>query len=67
MYEQTLRALLTYMLEDSRVIPRAVTLIFLAKHLERLGDHAANIAEMAVFLASGEDIRHSARFGPARA
>jgi phosphate transport system protein len=58
MYEQTFRQLLTYMLEDPRTISRAIKLIFIAKHLERVGDHAANIAEMAVFLVRGQDIRH---------
>jgi phosphate transport system protein len=58
MYEQTLRKLLTYMLEDPRIISRGIKLVFIAKHLERVGDYAANIAEMTVFLASGEDVRH---------
>lgn len=57
-YEQTLRQLLTYMLENARSISRAIKLIFIAKHLERVADHAANIAEMTVFLVSGQDIRH---------
>jgi phosphate transport system protein len=60
MYEQVFRQLLTYMLEDRRAISRAIKLIFIAKHLERVGDHSANIAEMAVFLVAGEDIRHRA-------
>ena len=59
--EQTLRKLLTYMLEDARIISRAIKLIFIAKHLERVGDYSANIAEMVVFLASGEDVRHRTR------
>src|SRR2546425_5751490 len=58
MYEQTFRKALSYMLEDPRSISRALKLIFIAKHLERVADHSANIAEMVVFLVSGEDIRH---------
>ena len=58
LYEQIFRELLTYMLEDTRSISRALKLIFIAKHLERVGDHSANIAEMVVFLVKGQDIRH---------
>src|SRR5436309_12319295 len=58
MYEQAFRKALSYMLEDPRSISRALKLIFIAKHLERVGDHAANIAEMVVFLVRGQDIRH---------
>jgi phosphate transport system protein len=49
------------MLEDTRNVSRALKLIFIAKHLERVGDHSANIAEMVVFMVRGKDIRHSAR------
>ena len=61
LYEQIFRELLTYMLEDTRYISRAIKLIFIAKHLERVGDHSANIAEMVVFLVRGQDIRHGTR------
>jgi len=54
--EQMLRELLTYMLEDPSTISRALT--FVARNLERVGDHAANIAEMVIFLVEGQDIRH---------
>jgi len=57
-YEQVFRELLTYMLEDPHTISRCVKLMFIAKGLERVGDHAANIAEMVVFLVQGKDIRH---------
>jgi phosphate transport system protein len=60
-YEQILRELLTYMMEDPRTISRALKLIFIAKHLERVGDHSANIAEMVIFLVRGQDIRHGTR------
>ena len=58
MYEQIFRKTLIYMLEDPRSISRALKLIFIAKHLERVADHSANIAEMVVFMVRGEDIRH---------
>ena len=60
-YEQIFRELLTYMIEDTRNISRAIKLIFIAKHLERVGDHSANIAEMVVFMVRGQDIRHGTR------
>ena len=58
MYEQLFRELLTYMLEDPHTTSRCLKLIFIAKGLERVGDHAANIAEMVVFQVRGQDIRH---------
>lgn len=57
--EQMLRELLTYMLEDPFTIGRALRLMFVARHLERVGDHAANIAEMVIFAVDGKDVRHS--------
>jgi phosphate transport system protein len=66
LYEQIFRELLTYMLEDPRSISRAIKLIFIAKHLERVGDHSANIAEMVVFLVRGQDIRHGTRLDRGR-
>jgi phosphate transport system protein len=56
--EQMLRELLTYMFEDPSTISRALRLIFVARNLERVGDHAANIAEMVIFLVEGQDVRH---------
>jgi phosphate transport system protein len=56
--QQMLRELLTYMFEDPATITRALRLIFVARNLERVGDHAANIAEMVIFLVEGNDIRH---------
>jgi len=56
--EQMLRELLTYMFEDPSTITRALRLKFVARNLERVGDHAANIAEMVIFLVEGHDIRH---------
>ncbi len=58
-YGQTLRVLLTYMMEDARNISRASKVQAIAKHLERVGDHATNLAEMVIFSVNGEDIRHA--------
>jgi phosphate transport system protein len=49
------------MMEDPRTIPRATRLILVSRHLERIADHATNIAEMVVFLVEGRDIRHVPR------
>jgi len=58
LFVQIFRELITYMMQDPRTITRAIGLIFVAKHLERVADHATNIAEQAIFLAKGKDIRH---------
>jgi phosphate transport system protein len=47
------------MLEDSKYIRRAMSLMFVAKHLERIGDHAENVAEMVIYMVRGEDVRHA--------
>jgi phosphate transport system protein len=60
MYTQLNRALLTYMMEDPRNIYRATRLQSIGKYLERIGDHATNLAEMVVFMVKGKDIRHPA-------
>lgn len=57
-YAQIFRELLTYMMEDPRNIYRATRLQSVAKYLERIGDHATNLAEMVVFMVKGKDIRH---------
>jgi arsenate reductase len=59
LYSQILRELLTYMIEDPRNIYRATRLLSIAKYLERIGDHATNIAEEAIFMVEGRDVRHS--------
>jgi len=48
------------MMEDSKNIRRGTAYLFVAKHLERLGDHATNVAEMVIFMVRGEDVRHQA-------
>ena len=65
-YDQTFRELLTYMMEDPRNIYRATRIQSVAKYLERIGDHATNVAEMVVFMIDGEDIRHARRREPPR-
>jgi phosphate transport system protein len=56
--EQIFRELLTYMIEDTKVITRAVELILVGRHLERIADHATNIAECVIFLLKGEWVKH---------
>jgi len=58
LYTKLFNELLTYMMEDSRVIRRATTLMFAAKQLERFGDHAINVAEMVIYMVRGTDVRH---------
>ena len=58
-YAQIFRELLTYMMEDPRTISRATRVQSVAKHLERIADHATNLAEMVIFNVEGEDVRHS--------
>ena len=56
--EQILRELLTYMSEDLKTISRATRLLFISKYLERMADHAVNIAELVIFLVEGKIVRH---------
>ena len=58
MYTSLFRELLTYMMEDPRNITACTHLLFCAKNIERIGDHATNIAEMVIFLVDGVDVRH---------
>jgi phosphate transport system protein len=58
-YNGFLRKLITYMMEDPRTISPSLDLLFLAKSIERVGDHAKNIAEQIIFVVKGEDVRHS--------
>jgi phosphate transport system protein len=57
--EQLFRELLTFMMEDPRAIPRAIRLILISRFLERVADHATNIAEMVVYLVEGKMVRHT--------
>ena len=56
--DQIFRELLTYMMGDSSVVFPAFELILVAKNLERIGDHATNIAEDVIYIVQGQDIRH---------
>lgn len=56
--EQIFRELLTYMMGDPSTIPRALALILIARNLERIGDHATNIAEEVIYVVQGRDVRH---------
>jgi len=56
--EQLFRELLTYMIEEPKNVSRALRITFIAKYLERIGDHATNIAQMVIFMCEGRDVRH---------
>ena len=58
LYGQVFRELLTYMMENSKNVYRATRLQSIAKYLERIADHATNLAELVVFMVKGSDIRH---------
>ncbi len=58
LYLKLFNELLTYMMEDSRAIRRATSVMFAAKQLERFGDHAMNVAEMVIYMVRGTDVRH---------
>jgi phosphate transport system protein len=57
---QVFRELLTYMLQDPSTVEPALDLILISRHLERIGDHATNIAEDVIFMVSARDVRHHA-------
>ena len=57
---QVFRELLTYMLQDQTKIEPALDLILISRHLERIGDHATNVAEDVIFMVSARDVRHHA-------
>jgi phosphate transport system protein len=58
-FDGFVRKLITYMMEDPRTISSGLDLLFVAKALERIGDHAKNIAELIIYIVKGEDIRHA--------
>ncbi|HSV51405.1 MAG TPA: phosphate signaling complex protein PhoU [Burkholderiaceae bacterium] len=57
-FDGFVRKLITYMMEDPRTISASLDLLFVAKAIERIGDHAKNIAEFIIYIVKGEDVRH---------
>jgi phosphate transport system protein len=57
-FDGFVRKLITYMMEDPRTISASLDLLFIAKAIERVGDHAKNIAEFIIYIVKGEDVRH---------
>lgn len=58
-FDSFVRVLITYMMEDARTISTSLDLLFLAKAIERVGDHAKNIAELIIYIVKGADVRHA--------
>jgi phosphate transport system protein len=63
LYRATARQLVTYMMEDPRTISTSLDLMFIAKSIERIGDHAKNIAEHVIYISKGRDVRHKGLAG----
>ncbi|MDP9467133.1 MAG: phosphate signaling complex protein PhoU [Chloroflexota bacterium] len=57
--EQIFRELLTFMMEDPRTVSRAIRVILISRFMERVADHATNIAEMVIYLVEGKMVRHT--------
>ena len=57
-FDGFVRKLITYMMEDPRTISASLDLLFIAKAIERIGDHAKNIAELIIYIVKGADVRH---------
>ncbi len=58
-FEGLIRKLITYMMEDPRTISSSIDLVFVAKAIERVGDHAKNLAEQIIYIVKGTDVRHN--------
>ena len=59
-FDGLMRKLITYMMEDPRTISASIDLVFVAKAIERVGDHAKNLAEAIIYVVKGTDVRHTA-------
>ena len=57
-FDGLMRKLVTYMMEDPRTISASIDLVFVAKAIERVGDHAKNLAEATIYIVKGTDVRH---------
>ena len=66
-FDGLMRKLITYMMEDPRTISASIDLIFVAKSIERVGDHAKNIAETIIYIVKGTDVRHTSMAAVERA
>ncbi|MBY0236139.1 MAG: phosphate signaling complex protein PhoU [Burkholderiaceae bacterium] len=58
-FDGLMRKLITYMMEDPRTISSAIDMVFVAKAIERVGDHAKNLAEVIIYVVKGTDVRHN--------
>lgn len=58
-FEGLMRKLITFMMEDPRTISSSIDLVFVAKAIERVGDHAKNLAEVIIYVVKGTDVRHN--------
>ena len=58
-FDGLMRKLITYMMEDPRTISTSIDLVFVAKAIERVGDHAKNLAEVIIYVVKGMDVRHN--------
>lgn len=58
-FEGLMRKLITFMMEDPRTISLSIDLVFVAKAIERVGDHAKNLAEQVIYIVKGTDVRHN--------